>query len=114
MRYGPFTLSADGTVNLCDIERRHDNDMWLGTIAIYGGGGNDFGGGTVNIQYSPDGGTTYVNLPDLSGTVTNVTSDTVLNLQTGAGGRNDDQPKIRASLAGSTSPTIIIYVHDNR
>lgn len=73
-------------------------------IDFLGGGGwftaqGDFGGGTVTLQFSNDGGTTYSAIDSL----TTLTAD---------GGSVFDLPpcKLRINTAGSTSPNLIAWV----
>lgn len=56
---------------------------------------DDFGGGTVTIQTTPDAGTTWIDIPNSS-----YTTNTVANIS----GRIPQGFPIRAKLSGSTSP----------
>jgi hypothetical protein len=70
-------------------------------FTVYASGG--FGGGNVQMQVSPDGGTTWVN----DGTT--ITADGVTEFSTAA-------TAVRAVLAGATAATLSLWVvpHDNR
>ena len=107
------TVSADGDIDL-NWEPARKEMPNRGTIHIFGGGGNDFGGGTVAVQVSPDGGTTYFNLLDLQGNAISATTDEMNNFELYANGDtiSAKKVKIRLALTGSTNPTIR-YIIDN-
>lgn len=67
---------------------------WPGGFGLFDAWGI-FGGGTVKLQYSPDGGTTWID--DVNAAFTS-NGNVVFNLPRNA--------VIRANLSGSTSPTI--------
>ena len=94
-KYIPFcnqlevTLSADGNTSVVD---------WIGGEGFFVAQGT-FGGGTLTLKYTTDGGTTY----------TAVGTDTTL---TASGGGYFTLPlcSLRATLAGSTSPSIAVKI----
>lgn len=110
------TLTVDGDTAVCVVNRRkNDANNWTASIFTYGGGGNNFGGGTVAMKISPDGGTTKIAMKDFTGTAITGTAAYVFNTQPiGNPNRNQDTLTIYASLSGSTSPTIIVDIFDNR
>jgi len=90
------TLSADGNTAAVDLST-------LGTafhIDVYFGAGVSFGSGNLQLQASPDGGTTWVDVPGAAAisAATANTFKTHLYLY-GA-------TRIRFKLAGSTTPTL--------
>lgn len=110
------TLTVDADVAICQIDRRRVNaNAWQATVFIYGGGGNNFGSGTVVIKISPDGGTTKIATKDWNGTAISATAAAQFCMQpVGNGTKNTDFITVYASLTGSTSPTIIVDLFDNR
>lgn len=108
-------LSGNSTGTfVCEIIRPRAFWSWIATLAAYGGGGNNFGGGTVAWFWSPDRGTTLLPLLDLTGNAITWTTDGAFNSQFGNGAKNSDAPQIYVKLTGSTSPTINVVVFDNR
>lgn len=59
-----------------------------------------FGGGTVTLQFSPDGGTAWVNVKDKDGNDIAYTSARAINIETPHG------ELLRCVLSGSTSASI--------
>lgn len=110
-----LTISADtsGTF-LASVHRRRDAPHYLATCLIYGGGGNNFGSGTVSLHLSPDGGTTLIPINDLSGNPVATTGNLSLpKIELGNPSTNTDTLKIYVVVSGSTSPTIKINWYDN-
>jgi len=69
----------------------------------------DFGGGVAELQGSPDGGVTWVNIPDASGTPVNFSSNGVINFELYA---NREDTQIRVVLTGALSPNLTIIIDD--
>lgn len=65
-----------------------------GSFIAYG----TFGGGTVKLQASPDGGTTWVDLLDENGSALSTNAAAVLEFHLAGG------VQVRANLAGGTGP----------
>lgn len=104
-------ITADGDTFLCDILKPSDSsEKWGATVYIYG----TFGGGTVTLVGSPDGGTTKVTLPNISGAAFSATTNAAVELEHGNGNKNTDAPKLYARVAGSAGATINVTVFDNR
>lgn len=103
------TFAADGTAFLCNVVKPRNLPIWQATVYIYG----TFGGGTVALQSSPNGGTTKLALKDFSGTAFTATADDNIPIQLGTGDKNSDRVKLYAVLTGSTAPSITIDVLDN-
>lgn len=106
------TISADGSVYICQIDRRRsDANAWQADIFI----GGTFGSGTVKIQLSPDQGTTKYDLKDWNGT--NMSSSSAVHYTSppvGNGDKNSDFITLYAVMTGSTDPNVLITVFDNR
>jgi hypothetical protein len=107
------TISADGTVAVCNVHKPNGLDFWRASVYITGAGGNNFGSGTVTLQSSPDGGTTKVTMKNLSGTTYSATSNDSVNLSLGSGATNSDAIKVYAVMTGSTNPSVTVTVKDN-
>lgn len=103
------TITADGSTQLAVIQRRKDAPRWMGTVSLSG----TFGSGTYTLQWSPDGGTTKISIPDANGT-TGYTAATVLNLDLGNGSHLTDSPILYVLCAGSTNPSVTVTLFDNR
>lgn len=71
---------------------------WAGGRGVFTAFGT-FGGGTCTLQWSPDGGTTWLNVDQ--GTDTFCTL-----LANGAGGFELPPCRLRAALTGATSPVL--------
>ena len=110
------TLTVDGDTAICMVERRRgDMNAWQARVFVYGGGGNNFGSGTVALKASPDGGTTKIAMKDFTGTAITGTAAYTFNTQPmGNPSHLSDNITIYASLSGSSSPTIIVDLFDNR
>jgi hypothetical protein len=99
-----FTINANGTTDLGYAGRVPRNGRYLGTVFVSG----NFGGGTLKLQASADGGTTKFDIPDQSGNVVSFTAQAMRNLELGTGGIN-----LYAVLSGATSPSITVTVADD-
>ncbi len=91
-------LSADGQSAAIDLGYATEAE-----VTVYLGAAATFGSGTLILQQSFDGGTTYYTVPNFS--KTSGTANTVLGKVPVIGGG-----KIRASLSGSTSPTLNVCI----
>jgi hypothetical protein len=72
--------------------------MWpggRGSFVAYG----TFGGGTAALQWSPDDGTTWINVDQGGSTYVTLTANS-------EGGFELPQCQVRVNLTGATSPTI--------
>lgn len=109
------TISDNESVKLCEVQRTVGLDIFEATVLVYGTGGNNFGGGTVTLQASPDGGTTKINLRDVAGTLVSITDDDAYNIRLGNGNTLGDTIELYATMASSTStPSVTVDVFDNR
>ena len=100
------TLDADGDVFLCNVRKPRGADYYMATVHVVS---TDFGGGTVTIGTSVDGGTTIV--PTTFVTTENK-ADNIDKL--GSSGKNTENIQLYASLSGAAAPdTVTITVHDN-
>jgi hypothetical protein len=105
-------ITANESVFLCDARRIVEKPMFKATIAVSG----DFDGGTVTLQMSPDGGTTKINLRDVTGTIASITAADAYNIELGFGGTNGDNIKLYATMDGSSESTtgVNVAVFDNQ
>jgi len=109
------TVSADGNTDITWKPARKETPN-RATVYVFGGGGNDFGSGTVTVQVSPDGGTTFIDIPDQSGTAITFTANGVTNFELYGNGDpiSTGSVQIRLALAGSTAPTVRYVIDDVR
>lgn len=107
-----LTFAADASLSkVCTVNRRNMAQEWFANSFVYG----TFGGGTVTLFVSPDGGTTKIALKDaISGTAISVATTAAMNsIRLGNGGTNSDALIIYATLAGSTNPAMTVAIFDN-
>lgn len=107
-------LTGNESKLLATVGRGASMDAYEITVFVTGGGGNDFGGGTVTIQASPDGGVTKVTLRDVAGTIVSITDDDVYNVRLGYAGTLGGEIQIFATMAGATAPTVDVVGFDNK
>lgn len=104
------TISADGTVTVGYVDApRSMGLMWAATLFCYG----TFGSGTVALKWSPDGGTTKLDLVS-GGVPITFTANGSTNIELGVGDTNSTQPIIYAVTTGSTAPDITVGFYDVR
>jgi hypothetical protein len=108
------TLSANtaGTF-VCNVRKKRDLAEWRGLLMAYGGGGSNFGSGTVAWNISPNGGATLIPMTDLVDTAITMTTNKAYDASLTTGSNNDDMLSIYVALTGSTTPTIVCSVYDN-
>lgn len=109
------TVSANGNTDITWKPARKETPN-RATLYVFGGGGNNFGSGTVALQISPDGGTNAVPFRDQSGTAVQFTDDGFVNFEVYANANpiSGEVVKIRLALTGATSPTIRYIIDDTR
>lgn len=109
------TISGDGNTDISWKPARKETPN-RATVWVFGGGGNNFGGGTVTLQASPNGGTTYMDVLDQGGTAITFNTNSMINFELYGNGNigTSSTVKIRLVLAGSTSPTIQYIIDDVR
>jgi hypothetical protein len=95
--FSPATLSANGSTTSMTLP-----SAGLNLLEVYLGTGATFGSGTVTVQSSPDGGTTWVTSPIGTATFTSGSANTLVNRFFVYG------PVVRFTLAGATSPSLDI------
>lgn len=90
-----FSFSADGTSSSLSIRQYvGPHSKFEFTVFFYG----TFGGGTAQIEASPDGGTNWVDVPNGS-----ATAETIVNMEIRA-------THLRVSLSGSSSPSLNVMI----
>lgn len=104
-------FNADATKQIAFVNKPSNGaTAYQASIAISG----TFGGGSVTLKASLDGGTTIVSLTgDAYGTIPTYSSACIVNVSFGNGNKNNATPLLYATLAGSTSPNLNITVCDN-
>lgn len=102
------TATADGNVYLCKVIKPRALTEWYATVHVIG----TFGGGTVTLATSVDGGTTIVPIPTDQFSLTANGADNVDKL--GVTNTLDGAIELYATIAGATTPDLTITVHDNR
>lgn len=107
-----LTFGADAALQeVCRVNRRKDSQEWMANTFVYG----TFGGGTMTLFVSPDGGTTKIALKDsIAGTAISVASTAAMNtVRLGNGDKNNEFLIIYATVAGSTNPALTVAIFDN-
>ena len=103
-------LTADGSTTGITWTNPNNGVVPTGTLYIFG---SSFGGGTVTGEVSPDGGTTWIPLKDDTGTAISTTTNAHFNFSLASGSNNPiagEQIRVRATLAGATSPSLTIVI----
>ncbi len=104
------TITADGDYFICNITKSRHLNEYRYAANVYG---ISFGGGTVTLKISTDGGTTKVAMMDASGSpITSTTNDNYTG-NWGNGSTNSDAPKLYATMSGSTNPSVTYDFFDN-
>lgn len=107
-----INFAADGTQILTECQAPTGKLSYDYMVQSNAGG---FGGGTLTLLISLDGGTTKNPMKDQSGTAYSVTAaDTLTGSVPARLNANDVRPIIYAKLTGSTNPNLTLTVVDNR
>ncbi len=110
-RQAPVSISADSTVLIATVATpKKGSENWKGTEFFQG----SFGGGTITLQTSPDGGTTKIPETNLSGSAFSLTSAGSVEVDLGTANTTATQILLYAVMTGSTSPTVTATVFDNQ
>ena len=107
-----LTFAADASLSkVMTVKLPGVATEWMANTYVYG----TFGGGTVTLFASPDGGTTKIALKDsISGNAISVATTAAMNtIRLASGSHNDDNIIIYATLAGSTNPALTLAIFDN-
>lgn len=86
------TLSTNSTTNVID---------WSGDGTCYAFG--TFDGGTAELQFSPDGGNTWIPLTDANGSAIPLTGNGAINFSLG-------NCKLRVDLSNATDPAVTVVI----
>jgi len=103
------TVTADGNSTEITWKQSRKEAPNRATLWVIG----TFDSGTVTLQSSPDGGTTFVDVPDAVGAAVAFTSDGMTNIEL-YGNQNPipgEQVKLRLVLAGAGSPAITYIIN---
>jgi hypothetical protein len=89
---------------------------YIATILAYitTGSSQTFGGGTLNLYLSPDGGTTLIPLTaQAGGSALTFTANGMAVFTTGHPSNNTDTLQLYGKMTGATSPNLNVVVLDN-
>lgn len=104
------SLTAQNTsTKICHVHKPRYADFYFISILASG----DFGGGTVTLQGSVDGGTTKIPLKDALGNAATLAAAGNVNLTLGVPNTNTVHFDIYASIGTATTPSISITAFDN-
>lgn len=105
------TVAANGNTDI-DWRPLRKEAPNRATLSVFG----TFGSGTVALQYSPNGGTTYINVPDQVGNAISFSTNGITNFEIYANGDpiSGQQCKLRLALTGATSPSVTYIIDDAR
>jgi len=101
-------ISADGDTSLGKFYNPRRDNPPRGTVYVFG----TFGGGTVTLQSSPDGGTTFIDVPDSTGAATTLTANGMVNFELFS---DAEEPiELNLNLAGATAPSLTYVLFDSK
>jgi hypothetical protein len=105
-------VTATGNTYLCDINKPRGADQWSGTIIAYETvGGGTFGGTTLTLGLSSNGGTTVI---PLDTTIFSTTGNATVTFPVaGSANENGEDLKLYAIATGGTGINITVDVLDN-
>jgi len=103
--FNQTSVSSNGSVDFDWLNKRGDNNN-RGSLFVYG----TFGGGTVSLLASPDGGTTYVPVKDSTGTAITFTANNLINFELYSDPRNP--VKLRLTLSGAAGANLSYTLYD--
>lgn len=101
-------ITADSSTLLCSVTKPIGLDRYFATVSVFG----TFGSGTVTLQYSPDGGSTKIDVTQ-NGTAVTFTANGGRNVELGFSNKLGEEILLYATMAGSTTPDVDVIVHDN-
>lgn len=106
------TLTADGSTEAITWKPLRKNTPNRATVIFYG----NFGGGTAELQFSPDDGTTWIPVVDQSASPIQANSNTIVNFELYSNGNPiaGQTNRIRAILTASTTPNLNVQINDAR
>lgn len=110
MKLQTALTGTSGSNALSTVHRPRHSDIYFGTVIISLASGS----GTAKLQVSADGGTTKVDMKDVSGNAISTTGSAMFNFKLGNGAKSDDAPIIYATLTGGTSANFTVTLFDNR
>lgn len=102
---------------ICNVTRRRgDANAWCASVFFGVGSTTAFGGATVGLQFSPDGGTTKFAAKDFTGNALTATAAGMANTQPfGDGVNNADIIGVYAVLTVvGTNAIVPVVLFDNR
>ncbi len=102
-------ITTDGDYFICNLTKSGKLNEYRYAANVYG----TFGGGTVTLKISTDGGTTKVAMMDASGAPITSTANDNYTGQWGNGSTNLDAPKLYATMSGGTAAAVTYDFFDN-
>jgi len=105
-----YNITATGRTFIGTVLRRNDALSWFATFFVTG----TFGGTSVNWQWSPDSGVTFLPLTDLSGTAVVSTAADSFNSQFGTSKNNSDHPQLYVNLVSGSGINLNVGFFDNQ
>lgn len=105
----PSLIIVDGTYFLGNVRKKRDLPEWMGLFYAFG----TWGSGTIAWRWSPDGGTTKLDINDLSGNAITSNANDSFNSNFASGATNSDIVKLYAVLTGSTNASLTVGYFDN-
>lgn len=111
-------FSANNQTSLLAMVKkiRREVTEYLATILVYitTGSSQTFGGGTLELYLSPDGGTTLIPLTaQVGGSPLTFTANGMAVFTTGHASNNTDTLQLWGKVTGATSPNFNVAVLDN-
>jgi len=104
----PVTITADGTTLIAVVKRNADRENYKANVYAKGA----WGSGTLKLQWSPDGGTTKIDVTDLTYVVPTLTANGSLPIEFGKPNMTSTV-YLYAVLSGATGPSLTVGVIDN-
>lgn len=110
MAKAPINFTADASLTkIVECTPKIGTGKYEASIQISG----DFGGGTVTLFASMNGGTDKVAIKDSSGSAYSTTTADIFDFDIMASGSDSQKTIIYATLAEATDPDLNIIVSDN-
>jgi hypothetical protein len=106
------TLTANGSTEAITWKPLRKNTPNRATVIFYG----NFDGGIIELQFSPDDGTTWIAIVDQAGNPIQATTNTIVNFELYGNGNPiaGQTNRIRATLTASTAPNLNVQINDAR
>jgi hypothetical protein len=103
-------ITATGETFIGTVMRPPNLTNWFATFFAYG----TFGGTTINWQWSPDNGTTFLPMKDLTGNAVTSTTNDSFNSEFGTGKKNSDHITLWVNLVSGSGINVNVGFYDNQ